>query len=114
MAGQEEVRVTNELLWLHKQLMPVLQRHNIQKAIVFGSFARGETSRRSDVDLILIQQTDKRFLDRYDGLLYEMSCAVPGRDLDVLIYTPEELTAMMQRRFIATILREGKVIYESK
>ncbi len=106
--------MTDELLWLRKQLAPVLRRHNVQKAIVFGSFARGETSRRSDVDLILIQQTDKRFLDRYDGLLYELNCAVPGRGLDVLIYTPEELAAMSQRAFISTALREGRIIYESE
>ena len=32
---------------------PVLARHGIRKAILFGSRARGDASRRSDVDLIL-------------------------------------------------------------
>ncbi len=107
-------KVTRQLLQLREQLLSTLQRHHIQKAIVFGSFARGETSRHSDVDLILVQQTEKRFLDRYDGLLYELGCAVPDRDLDVLIYTPEELSAMSERAFIASALRDGKVIYESE
>jgi predicted nucleotidyltransferase len=69
--------------------LTVLHRSRVQKAIVFGSFARGEASRHGDLDLILVQQTDQRFLDRDDGLLCELSRAVPDRDLDVFIYTPE-------------------------
>ncbi len=106
--------LTEPLLALRERLLPVLRTSRVQKAIVFGSFARGEASRHSDLDLILVQQTDRRFLDRYDGLLYELSRVVPERDLDVLIYTPEELASMSQRAFIAAALDEGKVIYESE
>jgi predicted nucleotidyltransferase len=84
------------------------------RAIVFGSLARGEPSRRSDLDLIVIQKTAKRFLDRYDRLLPEIVQAVPGRDVDLLIYTPEELASLADRPFVATALREGVLIYESK
>ncbi len=105
---------TDALFKLGEQLAPILRRYHILKAIIFGSFARGEMSRSSDVDLILIQQTERRFLDRYDGLLCELGWAIPDRDLDVLIYTPEELQALAHRPFIATALREGRVIYESK
>ena len=76
--------------------------------------ARGEASRRSDVDLILVQRTDLRFLDRYDRLLYELNLALPDVAVDALIYTPEELEQMARRRFVATALREGQVIYESE
>ena len=106
--------VTDQLAHLRERLLPVLQRRHIEKAVVFGSFARGEVSRHSDVDLILAQRTDRRFLDRYDGLLSELSRAVPDRDMDVFIYTPEELASMSQRAFIAAALSEGKVIYESE
>jgi len=107
-------KVTRQLLQLREQLLSALQRHHIQKAMVFGFFARGETSRHGDVDLIPVQQTEKRSLDRYDGLWYELGWAVPDHDLDVLIYTPEGLSAMSERAFIATALRDGKVIYESE
>jgi predicted nucleotidyltransferase len=102
-----------ELAELASRLGPVFARHRVLRAIVFGSLARGEASRRSDLDLIVVQDTQKRFLDRYDDLLREITQAVPGRDVDLLIYTPDELAAMVERRFIATALREGKVIYES-
>lgn len=98
---------------LAAQLRPVFERRRILRAIVFGSLARGEASRRSDLDLIVVQDTDKRWLDRYDDLLREIVQAVPGRDVDLLIYTPQELARLTDRPFIATILREGKTIYES-
>jgi predicted nucleotidyltransferase len=60
-----------------KRLEPLFQRHEIKKAILFGLFARNEASRHSDIDLILIQNTSLRFLDRYDGVLAAFSQAVP-------------------------------------
>lgn len=99
---------------LQRRLTPVLQRHRIRKAILFGSRARAEASRHSDVDLILVQETERRFLDRYDPLLYELNMALPEVVVEALIYTPEELAQMQERRFIAQALREGQVIYESE
>lgn len=95
------------------RLQEVFERRQILRAIIFGAFARNEASRRSDVDLLVIQRTTERWLDRYDGILQEVSQAVPGRDVDLLIYTPEELARVKDRPLIATALREGKIIYES-
>lgn len=95
-------------------LTPVFQRYGILKAIVFGSVARDEPSPHSDLDLILIQRTTKRFLDRYEGLDLEMAKAFPCAPIETLIYTPEEMEWMQRRSFIANALREGKVIYESQ
>lgn len=53
---------------IREQLTPVFRKHGVERALVFGSLARGEFSRRSDVDLILIKRTEKRFLDRYEGI----------------------------------------------
>jgi predicted nucleotidyltransferase len=84
------------------------------KAILFGSLARDEASRHSDVDLILIQNTDARFLDRYEGVLASFSQALPEYEVDMLIYTPKELDEISDRHFIRQALKEGKVLYESK
>ena len=96
------------------QLRPVFARHAVRRAIVFGSLARGDQSRHSDLDIIVIQDTDKPFLDRYDALLAELAQAAPGRDVDLLVYTPGELAQMRDRPLTATALREGKIIYESE
>jgi predicted nucleotidyltransferase len=96
------------------RLRPTFEKHQVLRAIVFGSLARGEGTRRSDVDLIIVQNTEKPFLDRYENILYEITQAVPGRDVDLLIYTPEELMQLSHRRWIASVLKEGKTIYESE
>jgi predicted nucleotidyltransferase len=99
---------------LKKSLFPIFQQHRIEKVILFGSFARGEDSSRSDIDLILIKKTNQRFLDRYDKILVDLNEVIPNYDLDVFIYTPDELEQIAERPFIAQALREGKVLYESK
>ncbi|OGO62141.1 MAG: hypothetical protein A2032_07090 [Chloroflexi bacterium RBG_19FT_COMBO_49_13] len=106
MSGQLEI--------LQKKFHPIFKRYKVQKAIVFGSFARGEPSAHSDLDLILIQSTDKRFFDRYEGIQIDLVKAAGKYPIDLLIYTPEELEAISHRYFIARALREGKVIYESE
>jgi predicted nucleotidyltransferase len=42
---------------LKKKLQPLFKKYKIKKAILFGSLARGDMSRHSDVDLILIQRS---------------------------------------------------------
>lgn len=99
---------------LKKKLHPLFKKHKIEKAILFGSHARNEASRHSDIDLILVQDTELRFLDRYEGVLASFSQALPEYDVDMLIYTPKELEQISDRHFIRQALREGKVLYESK
>jgi predicted nucleotidyltransferase len=103
-----------EIKALKKKLLPIFKKHKIEKAILFGSLARGETSRHSDIDLIVIKSTNLRFMERYDGVLAAFSQALPEWDVDLLIYTPDELTKLSGRPFIAQALKEGKVLYESK
>ena len=103
-----------EIEILKKRLRPLFIEHKIEKAILFGSFARNEASRHSDIDLILIKNTDLRFFDRYDGVLVAFSSALPEYDVEMLIYTPKELEEISHRPFIRQALKEGKVLYESK
>ena len=110
MSRYNELHLDN----LATRLRPTFEKHRVLRAIVFGSLARGEGSRRSDVDLIIVQNTEKPFLDRYEDILYEITQAVPGRDVDLLIYTPQELVQLSHRHWIANALKEGKPIYESE
>jgi predicted nucleotidyltransferase len=36
---------------LRRALIPILERYGVQKAILFGSLARGDATRRSDLAL---------------------------------------------------------------
>ena len=103
----------NNAKQISMRVKPVLRKYGIKKAILFGSFATGRQTLKSDVDLVLIQDTDKRYFDRFEGILRDLYEAIRGRDIEVFIYTPEELDRISHRKFIQSVLREGQVIYES-
>ena len=96
---------------IRSSLLPMLEQCGVEKAIVFGSHARGTQDRRSDLDLILVMETSARFLDRYDKIA-GIRQALPSVELDILIYTPEELHRNCDRPFVRRALAEGKLIYE--
>lgn len=106
-------RHVNNAKQISMRVRPVLRKYGIKKAILFGSFATGRQTLKSDVDLVLIQDTDKRYFDRFEGILRDLYEAIRGRDIEVFIYTPEELDRISHRKFIQSVLREGQVIYES-
>jgi predicted nucleotidyltransferase len=91
---------------------PVFERHNIERAILFGSFATGRQSRKSDVDLILVKKTTQRYFERFETLLEDLYRALPGCEIDCFIYTPQELESISHRIFVRRALDEGIVIYE--
>lgn len=58
---------------LRADLLPALEelvaRHHPDGLWLFGSWARGSASRRSDVDLLVMGLADRRLLDSYDAVL---------------------------------------------
>ena len=85
--------------------------HGITRAIVLGSYARGTQTRKSDLDLVIVMDTRKRFLDRYEDVK-GIHDHLPDIHVEMLIYTEDELRAIAHRPFMRRILREGVVIHE--
>jgi predicted nucleotidyltransferase len=90
---------------------PIFEKNDVQKAILFGSIGRDTQTRKSDIDLMIIMKTNKRFFNRFDDF-NEILSLVRDRSVDMLIYTPEELDKISHRPFIKKILKEGITIYE--
>jgi predicted nucleotidyltransferase len=101
----------DELKTLRSSMAPIFKRNRVFKAVLFGSAARDTESKKSDIDLMIVMETDKRFFDRYDAF-DEISEMMRGASVDLLIYTPQELENISHRPFIRKILSEGKTIYE--
>ncbi len=43
------------------QIIAKLRDHDVEKIVLFGSAARGESDDKSDLDLLIIKRTRKRF-----------------------------------------------------
>ena len=48
---------------LTKKIIPILKRHDVVKAGIFGSFIRGEATRKSDIDILIQFKGRKSLLD---------------------------------------------------
>jgi len=85
-------------------------RPDVEKVILFGSMARGEVGSSSDIDLMIVQNTDRSFLDRIDDVLRSVA---PRKAVDVIVYTPEEFASLRESRgFVKQAISKGKVLYE--
>ena len=89
----------------------VVERFDPQKIILFGSLAQNAPKTWSDIDLVVIQKTKKRFIDR--GLDIR-SAFHPKVGMDILVYTPEEFEQLCNERlfFQEEIFEKGRVLYE--
>jgi predicted nucleotidyltransferase len=97
-----------------EQIMGVLvDKYAPQKVILFGSMAGGKIHEWSDIDLVIVKDTPKRFLARLKEVA--LLCRAPV-GVDYLVYTPQEFEQMASDTsnpfFQREILEKGRVLYE--
>lgn len=95
-----------------ERLAPIAKAFGAERAIVFGSFARGTVDKHSDLDLILVDDEDLPYLRRLDKYFTAVSTAFP-MPVDLFIYRRAEFERMKEGAFLGRALSEGIVIYES-
>lgn len=89
----------------------LVQHANPQRILLFGSLASGKVEEWSDIDLVIVQETPLRFLDRIREVLQLLN---PRVGADILVYTPDEFEQMTRERPFMRheVLAKGKVLYE--
>ena len=94
-----------------KRVVNELKRAGVERIILFGSLARDDIGLASDIDLLVVQDTKKRFIERLIELYKVIN---PQYTLDLLVYTPSEFNEMKENTiFVKKILNEGKLLYEA-
>lgn len=82
------IKITNknELRKLQQKIVPILKSNNVVRAGIFGSYARGEAKKRSDIDILIKVRKGKKFslLDLV-GLQMELEEKL-GKKVDLLTY----------------------------
>lgn len=90
----------------------IVQEFNPQRIIVFGSHAYGRPTHDSDVDLLIVMESDERPATR----AMRVSKLLRPRPfpMDILVRTPEEIQRRLELGdyFIQEIMERGKVLYE--
>jgi predicted nucleotidyltransferase len=97
---------------LSERIRPALEAAGAERAVVFGSWARGPADGFSDLDLAVVLRTDLPPLDR-PRLLDAVHGALPGIAVDLVVYTPEEWEQGLERGIdlFDSIQREGVTIH---
>lgn len=108
-AQTEYPPVTDHLL--EEAVARILAVGSPQKIVLFGSRARGEARPDSDLDLLIIEESD---LPRYRrSARYRRALLGLFPSKDVVVWTPREIAEWqgVANAFITSILAEGKTLY---
>lgn len=108
-SGEREQRLRKNL----EQIVAALTtNYHPQQIILFGSLASGIVSPISDLDLLIVKETDKKFWDRMREVVSLCDYDV---GVDFLVYTPAELAEETKANLFLKeeILAKGKVIYRA-
>jgi predicted nucleotidyltransferase len=82
---------------------------DVRAVYVFGSFARGDIRRRSDLDVLVVRDTTTRRPDRDLDLRRAFDVPI---GLDLIVVTPDEMRDRLPRTAMgATILAEMRCVY---
>ncbi len=102
------------MVMLSKIVEKLREEYKPLMIILFGSYAYGKPTEDSDIDLLILKNTNKRRVDRFvqvKRIIYNPDCKIP---ISPLVYNPKELEERLKidDDFIKEIMQKGTVLYE--
>jgi len=90
----------------------IAHRFNPEQIILFGSYAKGTADKGSDIDLLIIQDTNLPNHKR--GLDIRLSLIGTKMPFDILVYTRTEFENEKNDKysFLSAAIKNSKILYE--
>jgi predicted nucleotidyltransferase len=97
---------------IQKIVQQIVARFRPQKVILFGSYAHGKPTRDSDVDLLVVMDTEEQVIHAAARISAAIDHPFP---LDILVVKPSEWQASVARRgvFATDVMAQGVVLHEA-
>jgi predicted nucleotidyltransferase len=91
----------------------IIEAVDPERIILFGSHARGTAQADSDIDLIVVMETEERPADACIRVKRAARAGHKGVPMDVLVYTPREFADRLEHGdpWIRQLSREGVLLY---
>ncbi len=89
----------------------IVNKFDPDKIILFGSYATGKPTVESDLDLLIILNTEKSTLETSIDISLAIAHNFP---MDIIVRTPREINRRLNSGdfFIKDVIENGKVLYE--
>ncbi|MFW9987259.1 MAG: nucleotidyltransferase domain-containing protein [Candidatus Odinarchaeota archaeon] len=103
---------------IEKLLKEIVEKLKVEyepiKIILYGSYAHGNPNENSDIDLLILKDTNEKRVERFvqvKKIIYSPERKIP---ISPLIYSPTELNERLKIEddFIKEILNTGIILYE--
>jgi len=97
---------------IQETALRIVDQFKPERIVLFGSYAYGDPSVDSDVDLLITMQTRLRPIDQAVQIRQAIRFPFP---VDLLIRTPEQIRKRLDMGdpFISKATSMGKILYES-
>ncbi|MGL4485320.1 MAG: nucleotidyltransferase family protein [Anaerovoracaceae bacterium] len=92
---------TNEL---KDMVLPLAKKHNVEKAVLFGSYARGDANEASDIDIVIYG--GKKFIPTDIFVMMEELFSVTGKKVDIFEINEIEPSSII----IKAVEKEGVLL----
>lgn len=100
---------------IDKIIQLIIDNYKPEKIVLFGSYAYGEPSEGSDLDLLIVKDSN---LPRYKRAreIRKYLWGITDIPKDILVYTQAEIDDWqnVKEAFITQVMANGKVLYENK
>ncbi len=110
MAVAKTIVTTDEI---QRVVWQIVNKFRPMKVILFGSYADGRPTEDSDVDLLIVMDTDEQPIHT----AARISAAIDHDfAIDILVFRPADLKASLERKgvFATEVMSKGIVLYEDR
>jgi len=97
---------------LEQILQTLKTEYQPERVILFGSLANANVGEWSDIDLVIVKDTPRPFLQRLKQVA--LLCRAPV-GVDFFVYTPDEFAQMIAERnsfILNEVIAKGRILYE--
>ena len=101
---------------LESLLSKLIAGYQPEQVILFGSHADGEPDQHSDLDLLIVKETEKTPFQRRVEVGHIVQDKSRRTPIQPLVITPRELDVQIQKGdpFLIEIVRKGEVLYDAR
>ena len=98
---------------ISRVVQQIVEKFHPQKVILFGSYAYGEPTEDSDVDLLVVMETEENPLHAAARIAASIEHPFP---LDILVIRSSDLEVSLEQGnvFETEVIKKGITLYEAK